>query len=150
MPSRHSLPRIAVVLALALAAGVGTISCSSSGTLHPVQGKVMVGDKPAAGALVMFHAEAGDINNVPATGTVGPDGTFTLTTGTKAGAAAGRYVVTVVWPDPTKKPTEQQAMMGLAPDAPDLLGGRYGTRQKSPLRAEVKSGPNSLDPFDVK
>jgi hypothetical protein len=148
MPSRHSLPRVAVVLALA--AGVGTTSCSSSGTLHPVQGKVMAGDKPAGGALVMFHAEGADINSVPATATVGPDGTFTLATGNKAGAAAGRYVVTVVWPDPTKKPTEQQAMMGLAPDAPDLLGGRYGTRQTSPLRAEVKAGPNSLDPFDVK
>jgi len=148
MPGRRSLPRVALVLALA--AGVGTTSCSSSGTLHPVQGKVMAGDRPATGAQVMFHAEGGDINSVPATGTVGPDGTFSLTTGTKAGAAAGKYVVTIVWPDPSKKPTEQQAMMGLAPDAPDLLGGRYATRQKSPLRAEVKSGPNTLEPFDVK
>jgi hypothetical protein len=148
MPNRHSLRRVAVLLALA--AGVGTTSCSSGGGLHPVQGKVTVGDKPAAGAQVMFHAEGGDISSVPATGTAGLDGTFTLTTGSKTGAAAGRYVVTVVWPDPAKKPTEQQAMMGLAPDAPDLLGGRYASRQKSALRAEVKAGPNTLEPFDVK
>jgi len=148
MPSRQFLSRAALLLAVM--ATVGTTSCSSGGGLHPVQGKVMVGEKPAAGAQVMFHPEGGDINSIPATGTAGPDGTFALTTGAKAGAAAGSYVVTVVWPDPAKKPTEQQTMMGLAPDAPDLLAGRYATRQKSPLRAEIKPGQNTLEPFDLK
>jgi hypothetical protein len=59
-------------------------------------------------------------------------------------------VVTVVWPDPAKKPTQQQIMMGLAPDAPDVLAGRFATKQVSPLRAEVKPGDNNLAPFDLK
>jgi hypothetical protein len=134
-----------VPLVVALAAS----SCSS-GSLHPVRGKVVVGDKPAAGALVMFHPEGGDLNDVPASGVAGEDGTFTLATGDKAGAHAGKYVVTIVWPDPAKKPTPQQVMMGLAPDAPDVLAGRFATKQVSSLRAEVKPGENTLQPFDVK
>jgi hypothetical protein len=133
---------------LALAAFSAT-SCSS-GTLHPVRGKVVVGDKPAAGAVVMFHPEGGDLNDVPATGVAADDGTFTLATGDKPGARAGKYVITVVWPDPAKKPTQQQIMMGLAPDAPDVLAGRFATKQVSPLRAEVKPGENTLEPFDLK
>jgi len=148
MPYRQPFSRIGFLLVTM--AAVGTTSCSSGGGLQPVQGRVMVGDKAAAGAQVMFHPEGGDINSVPATGTAGLDGTFALTTGAKVGAAPGKYVVTVVWPDPSKKPTEQQAMMGLAPDAPDLLAGRYAARQKSPLRAEIKPGQNTLDTFDLK
>ena len=137
-------PSLLAVVALALT------SCSSGGSLHPVRGKVVVGEKPAVGALVVFHPEGGDLNSVPATGVAGDDGTFTLSTGDKPGARPGKYVVTVVWPDPAKKPTQQQIMMGLAPDAPDVLGGRFATKQASPLRAEVKSGENTLKPFDLK
>jgi hypothetical protein len=144
MPLRSLGVRL-VPLLVALA----TTACSS-GTLHPVRGKVVVGDKPAAGAVVMFHPEGGDLNDVPATGVAADDGTFTLATGDKTGAHAGKYVVTVVWPDPAKKPTQQQVMMGLAPDAPDVLAGRFATKQVSSLRAEVKSGENTLQPFDLK
>ena len=35
-------------------------------------------------------------------------------------------------------------------DAPDVLGGRYAKRDKSTLRAEVKSGATVLEPFDLK
>src|SRR5262245_9876129 len=73
---------------------------------YPVKGKVMVGDKPAVGAMVMFFPEGEKKTNyTPPTGTVGDDGTFTMMTGAKTGAPAGKYVVTVVWPDPDKKPT---------------------------------------------
>lgn len=124
-------------------------SCSG-GALTPVRGKVVVGGQPAVGAVVLFHAEEGGMDNVPATGVAEADGTFSLTTGDKPGARTGKYVVTVVWPDPSKKPTPQQTMMGLAPDAPDLLAGRFATPKVSPLRAEVKSGENNLEPFDLK
>src|SRR6185369_10122551 len=72
MPTPRRVPRSVGVL-LGVAALAAT-SCSSSGTLHPVRGKVVVGDKPAAGATVMFHPEGGDLNSVPATAIVGPDG----------------------------------------------------------------------------
>src|SRR5262245_2200488 len=141
-PSRRVRPLLALV-ALALT------SCSS-GSVYPVRGKVVVGDKPAAGAVVMFHPEGADLENVPATAVAADDGTFSLATGEKPGARPGKYVVTVVWPDPAKKPTQQQIMMGLSPDAPDLLAGRFATKQVSPLRAEIKSGENNLELFDLK
>lgn len=126
--------------------------CSSGEPLNPVTGKVTVGGKPATGATVIFHPDGpADVNAVVASGRAGPDGTFTLTTGDKPGAKAGKYIVTVVWPDPNKKITPTQQMMGVSPDdAPDLLRGRYDSRGKSDLRAEVKAGDNSLPPFDLK
>jgi hypothetical protein len=116
--------------------------------MNPVSGSVTVGGKPAVGATVMFFPEEGKgMNVVPSTGTVGSDGTFSLSTGGKPGAPAGRYVVAVTWPDPNVKATAQQKMMGLV-DAPDLLKGQY-TQGKSKLQAEVKSGENKLDPFQL-
>jgi hypothetical protein len=141
---------VRVAFALIAAAALSCSSCSSNG-LSPVSGKVMVKGQPAAGARVVFIPEgATDLKTVPASGAVGEDGTFTLVTGNQPGARPGKYIVTVVWPDPAKKPTDTQKMMGMAPDAPDLLGGRYATKEVSKLRAEVKPGENKLEPFDLK
>ncbi|HET6574318.1 MAG TPA: hypothetical protein VFG68_11980 [Fimbriiglobus sp.] len=132
----------------ALLAALACSSCSSEG-LNPVAGTVLVNGQPAVGATVMFFPEgAKGMNVVPSTGVVGADGTFTLSTGGKTGAPAGRYVVAVTWPDPKVKVSEQQKMMGMAPDAPDVLKGRYAG-EKSKLKAEVKSGANKLDPFQL-
>jgi hypothetical protein len=135
-----------------LAATVLTGGCSSAERLVPVTGKVLVNGKPAVGALVMFHVDGTpDPRSTPATATAKEDGTFAVATGVAGGMKPGKYVVTVVWPDPTKKPTDAQRMMGYNPsDAPDLLAGRYATRDRSPLRAEVKSGENALEPFELK
>ncbi len=125
-------------------------SCSSSERLHIVRGKILVNGKPAAGAMLVFHPEGGGMQSTPATAIASEDGTFHLVTGPKSGARAGKYVVTVVWPDPTKKPNEKQLMMGLAPDAPDLLAGRFANPKSSTLRVEIKSGENDLEPMDLK
>jgi hypothetical protein len=117
--------------------------------LHPVAGSVRVKGEPAVGASVMFFPEgATGMNVVPSTGVVGADGTFTLSTGGKVGAPPGRYIVTVTWPDPKVKVTEQQKMMGMAPDAPDVFKGRYA-RDKTPLKADVQAGDNKLEPFEL-
>ncbi len=148
MPPPRRRARVAFLLFAA--AALCCSSCSSNG-LSPVSGKVMVKGHPAAGARVVFQPEgAADMNTVAPYGTAKEDGTFTLMTRDKPGAKPGKYVVCVVWPDPAKQPTEAQKMMGTAPDAPDLLGGRYATKEKSPLRAEVKPGENKLEPFDLK
>jgi hypothetical protein len=98
----------------------------------------------------MFFPEgAPDIKYVPPTGTAEADGTFTVSTGGKPGAPAGKYIVTVVWPDPNKKLTVAEKMQGLG-DVPDLLKGQYATADKSKLRAEVRSGETTLEPFDLK
>jgi hypothetical protein len=135
-------------LGFVLLVGLLATACSSGPTLYPVTGKVTVKDKPAVGALVMFFPEGGS-NTTPSTGVCGEDGTFTLSTGTGTGAPAGDYVVAVSWPDPKVKYTEQQKMMGMTGDAPDLLNGAYA-KDKTTLRAKVKSEPTTLDPFAIK
>ncbi len=140
-------PRAFVLVALLLT------SCSGSNdSLSPVTGKVSVGGKPAVGAMLVFHSDGPpDAHATPATAKAGVDGTFTMNSGLKTGAKPGKYIVTVVWPDPAKKFTDMQIANGANPeDAPDLLGGRYATREKSTLRAEIKAGATALEPFDLK
>ena len=150
MTTRPPLRRSAVGLLFAALAVAGP-ACSSGDGLHPVRGQVSVNGDPAAGAVIVFHPDGGGLQAVPPTAVVAPDGTFALATGDKPGAAAGNYVVTVTWADTSKKPTEQQVMMGANPyDGPDRLKGRYATPQQSPLRAEVKAGDNRLPPFELK
>jgi hypothetical protein len=101
--------------------------------------------------MVVFHPEGGGIDAIPPTGVTAADGTFTLMTGGKPGAPAGKYIVTVIWPDTSKKASEQEVMLGANPfDGPDQLKGRFATPQNSTLRAEIKSGENQLETFDLK
>lgn len=135
---------VGFVLLLALL----TMACSSGPTLYPVTGKVTVKGAPAVGATVMFFPTKG-ASTSPSTGVCDETGAFTLTTGTGTGAPAGDYVVTISWPDPKVKYTEQQKMMGLTGDAPDLLQDAY-SKDKTPLKATVKAEPNTLEPFALK
>jgi len=139
------------VLAILIGFG-GLTGCSQSSSLEPVTGKVRVEGKPARGAMVMFHTDGpANIRSTPATATVGDDGSFTMATGVLGGVKPGRYLATVVWPDPNVKLTDAQRMMGASlSDAPDLLKGRYATRETSGLAVEIKPGINVLEPFDLK
>ncbi len=79
--------------------------------LYPVAGKVLVGEKPVPSGMVQFRADAGRGNTtmeVP-TGTIEPDGTFSLYTAGRPGAPAGWYRVLVLADnfatgDPPKSP----------------------------------------------
>jgi len=125
--------------------------CSGGGdSLHPAKGKISVNGKPAAGAQIMlFPSGKPDIKYVPATATADAEGAFTLMTGKDAGAKVGKYVVTVIWPDPNKKLTEGEKMQGLG-NIPDLLKGRYASPEKSTIQIEITSGENNLQPIDIK
>src|SRR5262245_29900761 len=86
------LPLLAALLCAACSGG--------SGGLHPVKGQVLHQGKPARGAVVVFRPKGDDrLTTVPATGQAGDDGTFTLFTQAREGAAAGEYLVTVTWPE---------------------------------------------------
>lgn len=129
----------------AIGCGVG------GGSLVPVKGVVKVDGKPAAGAVVTFHQQGAGMQGRPATAIAGADGAFTLMTGEAAGVQPGKYKVTVTWPDPSKKPSQTEIMMGASIyDGPDLLNGKYASSQSTTLEVEVKSGMGDLAPFDLK
>lgn len=68
--------------------------CGPSGPdLVPVSGTVAFANgKPVSGGVIEFAPETGPA----ARGAIGPDGRFTLTTGDRPGAVAGKHRVTVV------------------------------------------------------
>src|SRR3954464_12573957 len=67
--------RLAPAVAAILAA-----SCGGGPKLYPVRGKVLYLDRPAEGAKVVFQPVNGGPDSPMPSGTVGPDGTFTLRT----------------------------------------------------------------------
>ena len=121
-------------------------SCGSAGPkLHPVRGQVLFQDKPAEGALVVFHPVRADAEAVPPSGIVGADGSFTLASRTPSdGAPAGEYVVAIVWFDKEIQIDANNA------ELKNRLPAHYGDAKTSPLRAQVKEGPNQLEPFRLK
>ena len=131
-----------------------TASCAGAQgeKVYPVDGKVVFHGQPAAGAIVRFQPELSEQGNrldaVEPVGIVGEDGSFRLSSfGKHDGAPPGVYVVTITWPDRSPLP----AKTGIKPKKgvhPDRLEGRYSLN-KSPLRAEVKKGENSLPPYEV-
>jgi hypothetical protein len=135
--------------ALVLLAAVACASCSGSGgaALNPVRGKILDGKgQPLAGAVVTFHPKSlsKSANVMTSVGRAGADGEFTLATGDKNGAPAGEYVVTVIWPEEPK----QDGKISMAPpENRDRLNGAFANRDSTKLRAEVKAGPNQLDPI---
>jgi hypothetical protein len=126
-----------------------SLSCSGGGALTSVQGKVLYKGQPLSGALVTFHPKEGaDMNVTLPTGFTKEDGTFTLTTGQKEGAAPGEYVVTVICSEVPK--TAKKVFSTGGPETQDRLGGAYAHREKSRITATIKKGVNNLDPFDLK
>jgi hypothetical protein len=113
--------------------------------VFPVKGQVLVNNKPAAHAVVIFHPlEESEPRPTAATAETEADGTFKLSTYTAGdGAHAGSYVVSVTWPERTG------ASGGDADAAPDRLGGRYANPKTSKLQAQVREGPNDLPPFQL-
>jgi hypothetical protein len=115
-------------------------------SVYPVHGKVLVAGKPAARALVVFHPlDDPDPNARCSTAEVAEDGTFTLSTySAEDGAPAGKYAVTVVWPEATS------TIGGDADMGKDKLGSRYSNAKTSGLTADVHAGSNEIQPFNLK
>ena len=126
---------------------LGFAGCSSSPRLVPVTGSVTVGGKPAVGAIVMFHPA--DPAAATASAVAEADGTFKIVSGGEPGILAGKYQVTVMWPDPDKQPTQAQIMMGTAEPGPDLLKGKYSTKAVTKLTADITSSTTTLPPLDL-
>lgn len=121
--------------------------CSGGPRLVPVTGKVTVGGKPAEGAVAMFHPE--DARLTTSSATASADGTLTPVTNSQPGLIVGKYKVTLTYPDPSKKPTPAQLMMGTADAGPDLLKGKYGSKATTTLSIEVTPTSKTFGPFEL-
>jgi len=132
----HRIVSYAGAGVLAAVLGCGSSDTIASKAVVPVQGAIFVGNKPAVGAIVTFWPlDDANPKALPSQGRVGKDGTFSLTTyATADGAPAGNYVVAVYWPDPSKKPRNEEEEGDLAPD---LLKKRFAVKGASVLRAKV-------------
>jgi len=98
---RFSVPS-ALLACLALVAG-----CSSGPKLQPVSGKVTVGKAPLKGGAITFIPDTskGNTAKVSPTGSIGSDGSYTVSTEGKPGAPAGWYKVTVMTNMPGSEPS---------------------------------------------
>ncbi|MCZ2340549.1 MAG: hypothetical protein LC104_01980 [Bacteroidales bacterium] len=135
---RNSHIRLSRVMLLLL--GCGLVGCSGKAfDTHPVTGLVTVNGKPLASGSVTFVSTSG---GPPATGEIGPDGRYTLTTEKpNDGAAPGKYTVMIIaLPDMTNRAPEDRNPLP-APLVPE----KYLSTSTSGLTAEVKAGENSID-----
>ena len=137
-------PRGAAAWLVALPS-LAMLGCGSSDSvpLHPVRGKVLFEGQPVPNALVVLHptktAEPGKDSLRPRA-QAGADGTFEVeTVGSKDGAPAGEYAVTVQW-------FLTSARKGGEDDPPptNRLPVRYASAQTSGLRVQVEPGDNEI------
>jgi hypothetical protein len=117
----------------------------SSAKLHPVRGQVFFKDQPAEGAKVVF-LPAGEENaqyrGVRPAATVASDGSFEIRTEPfGVGAPAGEYAVLLTWFPP------RDENPGANPK--NKLPAKYGDSGKPLLKATVKEGENSLEPYKL-
>lgn len=138
--------RSAGVVLVAAVVSVMFSGCGQSGpALYPVTGKVQCDGKPVADAMIFFHrAGKTDMNEPVPYGFTTADGTYQLGTNVIGdGAQAGDYVVTVVWPDMTKKENGNG-------ERPDLLKGTFSKANESKFKATVNTGSTSVSMIEVK
>jgi len=138
--------RLALCL-LAAAALVAAAGCGQSGPprvpVYPVQGKVEIDGRPAAGALVILHPKENP-SAAAALAHVNNDGTFTTTTyETGDGAAEGDFIVTVEWFKPVQR--NDDYVMG-----PNLAPEKYRRPETSDLQVHVAAQPNELQPIKLR
>ncbi len=126
---------------------IAFVGCGDSGNLTQVTGEVTVDGQPASGAVVLFHAD--DPVQPTASGVADDSGKFTLVSAQKPGIAPGEYTVTVAWPDPSHEPTKSEIMMGTAETGADLLKGKYASKERTTLSAEITPSTDTLPPFEL-
>jgi len=118
-----------------------------------VHGKVLYKGEAIEGILVTFHPKGGsDMNTIFPGGETEEDGTFTVRTGGVEGAPVGEYVVTFMCPlEGGKKKNPAKGMtVGKRFTVVDRFQGAYARETTSHFRAEIKSGDNELEPFNLK
>lgn len=124
-----------------LVCGMAGCGASAERRVHPVAGRISVGDQVPVGAQVVLHPtpEWNERSGRPSA-IVKPDGTFTVSTYRDAdGAPEGDYTVTVQW-----FPVGPDGTVGV-----NAIDRRYASPQSSPLKVTVASGANELPPLTI-
>lgn len=136
--------------AFALFAALVCCSCGKGPQrlpVFPVKGRVMLGTRPAAGAMVVFHPVSGlaaDAKLRPVAA-VQDDGTFEAHTyDYKDGLPAGEYAVTVHWNRPAGKNGEDEGGGSVSMVAP-----KYEKPETSGIKVTVGEHPNELPPITL-
>jgi hypothetical protein len=126
--------RLAAAAALIALAGCG----GGNPKTAPVKGTVTYKGRPVPNGTVTFIPESGPT----ATGELGPDGSYTLTTFRRGdGAVPGRYTVVIVaMQDNAGRLPEERT-----PLPPPIVPEKYTSAVTSDLRAEVEDRENTLD-----
>ena len=154
----HEIQRSRYVMRSAMAGMllVGlAVGCDRGPKMAPVVGTVTVNGEPIKLGTIMFYPSSGR----PATGQIGSDGTYSLTTLEPGdGAPPGEYVVTidaVEVAESTPAPTslEEEIAAGASGKAPEstitfLVPEKYADRTSTPLTATVKDEDNTID-FEI-
>jgi hypothetical protein len=129
---------------LVLVGACALVGCKRSAVkLNPVNGQVFFKDQPAEGAQVVFQPAGETTAQQPmAYGTVGADGAFALRTGSDGeGAAAGEYNVMITWYG--KDPGDPEKSVAKLP-------AKYADQSNPLIKATVKEGTNTLEPYRLK
>ncbi len=135
--SRLTVLALFAALLLSVGACGGPSNQGNRKPVHPVHGQLLVGGKPASGALVFFVPvnEPAEPTDPRPRATVSSDGSFDVSMyADKDGAPVGEYSVIVMW----------EGEGGY-----DKLKGQYSDPAKSKLRVTVKEGKNDLPPFQL-
>jgi hypothetical protein len=162
--------RVGVIMMPALALTLASCGGTAEG-LSPVTGKVVCDGQPAAGAILLFHRQAGEPAPPPSTAgvipsaTVRDDGSFSVESASLGrGAAPGKYNVLVQWPEQADAAaagakTKNASVGGkkvvvakhdkLDPVPSDRLKGRYSDAGKPQFQYEIKPGSNDLGTLEV-
>jgi hypothetical protein len=136
-----------LLLVVYLFAGCLFLGCGGN-SLTQVTGTITVDGAPAVGALVIYHP-VGD--GKMATGVADAQGKYQLVTDAEVGAPAGKYQVTVTWPDPKHKQDAGSLLsQGNSESAPDLLKGKFAKKSSSGINAEIASGAKELPAIALK
>lgn len=132
-PGRPILKCLTATLLTAAAAGCSGPNAAS------VTGTVTLDGQPLTTGNVSFYPDGG--SGAPAYGQIDANGRYSLSTGTDAGLAPGKYIAVVV---ATKDPPQPYDATGSEVPPIPITPARYGNVQTSDLRFDVKAGNNDI------
>lgn len=137
---QHSVVNSLLVASLLMLTG-----CSSKPeiSVYETRGSLLVGGKPASGAVIGFHPLSGDFDSrgTRPAGVVNSDGSFEVSTfGLNDGSPAGEYALSIVWPQYPGKDDPGE----------DRLRGKYANPKTSTIHVKIEERLNQLDSIDLK